>query len=391
MLLTYDVLKGPSFINHTKKTLSGKEELTYYIDKTNGWQTLHNYFITNEGKFGKNNLRINAISHDLIEQNFIRSTLQKLDEIIDIDFKEMSHNNGSMLDIYRVNYASSFGNNVIGQALSQSTETGYWWDIYWKKYELNEAINKNLNLNTIVHEIGHTLGLKHPFDDPNNKLWSTKDTVMSYNRGPEGWDTWFSNTDLNALISIWGRENDNGIMKFNKESKTYKYIQSTNHSYQIKSEIGLEDITNINTLNFIDHSIKVKEDIIGVFDLLNEVDDITGKIYRLYNAAFNRFPDKNGLIYWINKNVSGEDTYRATASSFIISKEFIDSYGKDTSNKQYINNLYKNILNRNSDSEGFNYWNNQLEKGLEDRSELLMGFSESAENKSIFSAETNIF
>ncbi len=41
--------------------------------------------------------------------------------------------------------------------------------------------------------------------------------------------------------------------------------------------------------------------------------------------------------------------------------------------------------------EGFNYWLNQLSGGHENRSEVLMGFAESSENKTIFSNETNIF
>ena len=39
----------------------------------------------------------------------------------------------------------------------------------------------------------------------------------------------------------------------------------------------------------------------------------------------------------------------------------------------------------------FFYWLNQINTGLEDKSELLMGFSESTENKQIFSNETNFF
>lgn len=58
------------------------------------------------------------------------------------------------------------------------------------------------------------------------------------------------------------------------------------------------------------------------FNLLNDKEDATSKIYRLYNASFSRFPDKEGLKYWINKNKSGENTFRQTANSFILSDEF---------------------------------------------------------------------
>ena len=31
---------------------------------------------------------------------------------------------------------------------------------------------------------------------------------MSYNISPDGWDYWFSDTDIAALQTIWGVEND---------------------------------------------------------------------------------------------------------------------------------------------------------------------------------------
>ena len=126
-------------------------------------------------------------------------------------------------------------------------------------------------------------------------------------------------------------------------------------------------------------------------DILEQLDAISSKIYRLYNAAFGRFPDAAGLRYWIEKNSSGVDTYRKTADSFILSDEFITLYQKDSTDSDYIKNLYENVLDRLPDNQGFNYWLNQIEKGYENRSDLLMGFSESLENKAIFSEETNIF
>jgi len=89
MKLTYEGLIDQNSLEHTTKSLLGEELLTYYIDKTNGWKTPFNYFITSDGKYGKNNIFIKSVEHSLAEQFFIRDTLKKLDEIIDIDFVEM--------------------------------------------------------------------------------------------------------------------------------------------------------------------------------------------------------------------------------------------------------------------------------------------------------------
>ena len=390
MKLTHKDLIGNSLVSHTKKTLTNGENLTFYIDKTNGIFTIDRFPVIQNGTIKSGSIQIINVGHDNSKTEFIRKTFNRLDKIIDLDFSEMSNNNGSMIDIYHINYSSSFNEpNIVGQALSQRSENGSWWDILWKDSLLEGEINSNSDYNTIVHEIGHSLGLSHPFNEPNNKLYDSEDTVMSYNRGENGWNTWFTQNDLNALISIWGRENDNGVISYPKKSSNYKFNRSNNESYFIQTEIGKEDITGVDILQFPDKSFDLIDDIAGVYNLIVSKDDITGKIYRLYNAAFGRFPDKPGLNYWIEKHKAGIDSYRTISRSFILSNEFLNLYGKELSNEEYITALYSNILKRNRDSEGFNYWLNQINQGYEDRSELLMGFAESNENKAIFSSETN--
>ncbi|AAZ58712.1 hypothetical protein PMN2A_1222 [Prochlorococcus marinus str. NATL2A] len=392
MLLTIDSLISDELIDHTKYTLSGSESLSYYVDKTVGVESLDRYYLdSNQQTKYLDTIKTINQGHNQEEQNFIKDIFNRLDLIIDLDFYEMSHNNGSMLDIYHITYSSHFEQNVIGQAIQQKTSTGGWWDIFWKDSPNERSSDSKENFNTILHEIGHTLGLSHPNDDPFDKNFNSQDTIMSYNKGPGDWGHWFSTKDINALIKIWGRENDLGFIDFDGDSVQYKFKKSEDKKYFIETEIGFEDITNIYSLNFTDKTINVGDDIIDVFNLLNDKEDATSKIYRLYNASFSRFPDKEGLKYWINKNKSGENTFRQTANSFILSDEFTKKYGKDPSNIDYIKNLYQNVLNRDPDIIGQSYWLGKLNEGLEDRTELLIGFSESEENKNMFSIETNIF
>jgi hypothetical protein len=111
-------------------------------------------------------------------------------------------------------------------------------------------------------------------------------------------------------------------------------------------------------------------------------------MFRLYNAAFKRLPDPDGLKYWINNYSTGIDDESAVASSFLASAEFKQRYGDNISNAKYVETLYTNVLGRNYDQEGYNYWLGNLNNGKETRYELLLGFSESAENKVLFTEMT---
>ena len=111
----------------------------------------------------------------------------------------------------------------------------------------------------------------------------------------------------------------------------------------------------------------------------------SGQMFRLYNAAFKRLPDPDGLRYWIDKFSSGIDDERAVARSFLVSAEFKQRYGENVSNESYVDTLYVNVLGRDYDQTGYQYWLGNLNNGVETRYELLLGFSESAENKALLS------
>ena len=177
---------------------------------------------------------------------------------------------------------------------------------------------------------------------------------------------------------------------YENDFNEYNFYQREDGSIEIETEEGFDDITGIPKLTFADKSngISAIADVKGVFDQVTGKDNSTGEMFRLYNAAFARFPDSSGLKYWIDKFSSGKNDSRSVASSFLVSDEFSNKYGKNVPDSTYVNNLYKNVLGRGADASGLNYWTGQLNNGNETRHEVLLGFSESAENKTLFSDMT---
>ena len=196
--LTIDGLISSTFGAHTKNALnaSGGESLEYYIHNETGYTVFDDY------TYG------DSLGHSSEERDFVKSIFNRVDEYIDLDFNESSTWSGSTFDIYSLGSYSEWNSSTVGEVNDHGSGSESYWDIYWKNTG-GSSLN-SFNANTIVHEIGHALGLSHPYEDPWNSNWTTDDTIMSYNISPDGWDTWFSDLDIQALQSIWGIENDYG-------------------------------------------------------------------------------------------------------------------------------------------------------------------------------------
>ena len=197
------------------------------------------------------------------------------------------------------------------------------------------------------------------------------------------YDTHYENLPLSALQIV---DYDWKSISNSYDNKFYKLGDNRFGFGQSKDVV--DEITGLDTIQFNDKSLHVTDDIKATFDLVTGKDNVTGRMFRLYNAAFARFPDASGLEYWIGKNASGENSNRVVAQSFLGSTEFTEKYGSDVSDETYVNNLYKNVLGRDADTEGLNYWVGNLSNGIETRYEALLGFSESAENKALFTDMT---
>ena len=175
---------------------------------------------------------------------------------------------------------------------------------------------------------------------------------------------------------------------YSGNSSEYKFYNLGSGKYGVGTTSGIDELTGVSILKFDDKDMSLESDIKGTFDQVTGLNTDSGKMFRLYNASFKRLPDPDGLRYWIGNFSSGKDDERAVASSFLASAEFKQRYGENVSDSTYVNTLYKNVLGRDADTGGLNYWLGQLNSGAETRYEVLLGFSESAENKGLFTEMT---
>lgn len=105
-------------------------------------------------------------------------------------------------------------------------------------------------------------------------------------------------------------------------------------------------------------------------------------IVRLYTAYFKRLPDYAGLMYWSNRMYPGSGhglDLVGVSENFAQSSEFIATYGQ-LNNTGFITRVYQNVLGRYPEPEGYAYWMGRLADGMP-RGEVMLGFSESAENR----------
>lgn len=166
-------------------------------------------------------------------------------------------------------------------------------------------------------------------------------------------------------LSAWG---DNDVAVFAGRPDDYKINYLATDFYDIVGAGSKTTLTNIERVMFTQ-----SDDVVALSQ-----NGQLGQAWRLYQAAFDRAPDKGGLGYWLlqqQKGLSLDDV----AQNFLQSKEFVERYGVQ-SNAEFVNTLYRNVLHREGDAGGLAFHVGTLDHGAS-RADVLTTFSESPENQ----------
>lgn len=140
---------------------------------------------------------------------------------------------------------------------------------------------------------------------------------------------------------------------------------------------GHDSLINVERIQFDDGYVAI------------DIDGNAGELYRLYSAAYGREPDAAGVGYWLMR-MDGGTSIQQVSREFMLGgdgkgqPEFVQLYGANANNSTFLTQLYHNILGRDPDAGGYQYWMDVMNKYTADttilRGQMLIDFSESPEN-----------
>ncbi len=120
--------------------------------------------------------------------------------------------------------------------------------------------------------------------------------------------------------------------------------------------------------------------VLHLMDSPDGYESTVAPVARLYRAFFIRDPEVEGLAYWMQVRRNGLPL-REVAEYFSVSPEFDSMYGS-LSDEEFIALVYRNVMGREADADGYRYWLGQMHGGMT-RGELMVYFSDSPEYRGV--------
>jgi acylphosphatase len=235
----------------------------------------------------------------------------------------------------------------------------------------------NLPAQAFVHLDYYIVGSsgKYGVWNPVATLWRKDANGVDY-IGQGKSDDIKGSSQSDRFSGMGGNDNFNGgsgvdTTQFRGKRSEYNIQISTNFDAVNVTDLtssrdGNDQLQDIERLWFTDKTLAI------------DINGNAGQAYRLYQAALDRTPDERGLAGWI-KFMDDGGALTTMAQQFIDSQEFRTKYGA-LDDRNFVNQLYLNVLDRNGEAAGITGWVNGLANGLT-RADVLKGFSESSENQ----------
>ncbi|HEU4853647.1 MAG TPA: DUF4214 domain-containing protein [Telluria sp.] len=133
---------------------------------------------------------------------------------------------------------------------------------------------------------------------------------------------------------------------------------------------GKDTLVGISRLEFSDRTVDLG------------MDSGAARVYRIYDAVFNRPPDEAGIGFWIHAMDQGTPLL-SIAGHFMQSNEFVSMYGANPTNSFLVTGYYRHILDREPEQAGIDFWIDVLADGRASAADVLVAISESAEHRDL--------
>ena len=132
---------------------------------------------------------------------------------------------------------------------------------------------------------------------------------------------------------------------------------------------GHDAVINVERLQFDDTGVAL------------DISGSAGQAYRLYQAALDRPAESAGLGFWIYQLDHGLSLDDMVQDIINTQPEFIQKYGSNPTDAQFVNLLYANVLHRSPDAAGYDFWLKALTNHDTTHVGIVKFFSESPENQ----------
>ncbi|MDO1581893.1 DUF4214 domain-containing protein [Rhizobium oryzicola] len=308
-----------------------------------------------------------------------------------IDLGYVAKDGNSYDNVYSKGFLGKNGINSLGDFLNnpseQDTAADHWFTLLWNRiryYDLEfyagQTLNGVLLTKTGMIAATHLLGTQKLIDFvKSGGVLSSADangaTLVEYLQRFASYDTpasFIDNLTKNNTFKAGsgndafdGREGIDTVI-YDGARASYTVRQIAGVATVTSATTGTDKLSNIERIQFADGTLAL------------DTSANAGQAYRLYQAAFDRTPDTGGLSFWVRAMDNGKSLLDA-AQGFVSATEFQALSGANVSNQDFVGKLYEHVLHRAGEAGGMAYWLDQLAHGAS-KAEVLMNFSESAEN-----------